>query len=78
MPMELILNKKKGMCFLMWLRFKKKSVLKLLNRTVYLLYFNLYGLNYHYRWYPYPTALYRVVAKEHGTFKTGQKTNSRI
>jgi hypothetical protein len=32
MPMELILNLKKGMC----LRFLKKSVLKLLDRTVYI------------------------------------------
>jgi hypothetical protein len=37
MPMELIFNLKKEVCvFLMWLRFLKKSVLKLLDRTVYI------------------------------------------
>jgi hypothetical protein len=35
MPMELILNKKHLCVFLMFLRFLKNSVLKLLDRTVY-------------------------------------------
>ena len=35
MPMEFILNKKEVFVFLMCLRFLKKSVLKLLDRTVY-------------------------------------------
>jgi len=36
MPMELILNKKKVCVLLMCLRFKKKSVLKLFDRTVFI------------------------------------------
>ena len=73
MPMELIWIKK-GI-WLPHMSLKKISPKTFGPHCIFLiLYF--YGLWYHYHWYSDPTALCRVVAKEHCTFKMEQEANS--